>query len=98
MMTKKQTSLWIKWFVAGFIVLCAGVMMAPHVRAAVNGLKYPYEIIIRPVENGYIVRLLNTSYGTDVPSPVVSTEVVALDPAQVSAIVKAWMDAIKAYP
>lgn len=97
-MNTKQFGVWIKVLVVTAVVMCAAVLAATHVRAAANGLKYPYEITVRPVENGYVVRLLNTSYGTDVPSPVVSTEVVALDSAQVTAVVKAWMDAIKAYP
>ena len=55
--------------------------------------KYPFELYIRPIDNGYLMKLYNR--GDGVVSPIGEPEVMAPDSATAAAVLKAWLDALK---
>lgn len=72
------------------VLAVAALAAAPAVAAP----KYPFEIYVRPIDNGYLLKLYSRG-GDSVTSPIGEPEVMAPDTAMAAAVLKVWLDALK---
>lgn len=62
---------------------------------AMAAVKHPFQVCIRPLDNGYLLNLVDTSYSATGPA-ITAQEIFVADSNQAGATIKAWLDLIKA--
>lgn len=79
------------------ILALVGLLGAATVAQA--AVKYPFEIRIRPVDNGYLVSLTNLTYPAEGETlKFQNAEVFVPDPTGAGAVTKQWLDLLKSIP
>lgn len=63
------------------------------VPAAAAAPKYPFELYIRPIDNGYLMKVYVRGEG--IVSPIGEPELMAPDSATAAVVLKVWLDALK---
>lgn len=57
--------------------------------------KYRYEIVLRPIDNGWLLKLYDRQPSESTASPIGEPEVVAVTTDQAAAVIKLWCEALK---